>query len=72
MEETPDTSRQQMTELVRTLSIQGVPDTVAYVTESEVHQVADQLASLGYDERDYGPLFQGSGEPISFVITSFR
>jgi hypothetical protein len=72
MEETPDTSRQQMTELVRTLNIQGVPDTVAYVTKSEVHQVADQLASLGYDERDYGPLFQGSGEPISFVIMSFR
>jgi len=72
MEGTPDTSRQQMIELVRTLNIQGVPDTVAYVTESEVRRVADQLASLGYDERDYGSLFQGSGEPISFVIMSFR
>ncbi|MCH8158066.1 MAG: hypothetical protein IID18_10025, partial [Nitrospinae bacterium] len=72
MEGTPKHQHQQMEKLVRNLSVHGVPDTVAYVTESEVRQVADQLAALGYAAPDYAPLFQGPSEPISFVIMNFR
>ncbi|KMP10456.1 hypothetical protein UR09_00545 [Candidatus Nitromaritima sp. SCGC AAA799-A02] len=72
MEGTPEEPCRQIAELADSLSEYGVPDTVAYVSESEVRQVADRLAGLGYDERDYAPLFQGPAEPISFVIMNFR
>ena len=72
MEETPIVSRQQIAELVDKLNTNGVPDTVAYVSEKEVKQVSADLAKLGYDERGYTSLFQGSVEPISFVVMNLR
>jgi len=68
MEGAPSHQQKQINDLVDKLSINGVPDTVAYVTENEIIQVSADLASLGYDEQLYAPLFQGSNEPISFVI----
>jgi hypothetical protein len=68
MEETPSSQQKQIKELAGKLSINGVPDTVAYVTEKEVMQVSSELAELGYDEQLYAPLFKGPIEPISFVI----
>ena len=68
MEGAPSHQQKQINELVGKLSINGVPDTVAYVTENEVMQVSADLARLGYDEQLYAPLFQGSTEPISFVV----
>ena len=72
MDGTPDSQRQKITELADRLSIYGVPDTVAYVSEKEVKQVAVNLADLGYDEADYVALFQGPIEPISFVVINLR
>lgn len=72
MEGTPNAPRQKITKLADTLSSNGVPDTVAYVSEKEVQQVSAGLAELGYEERNYIPLFQGPLEPISFVIMNFR
>ena len=68
MEGTPSSQQQQIKELVDQLNIDGVPDTVAYVTEKEVRQVSSDLALLGYHDQRYIPLFQGTTEPISFVI----
>ena len=68
MEGTPSSQQKQIKELADKLSINGVPDTVAYVTEKEVMQVSSDLAVLGYDEQQYAPLFKGPIEPISFVI----
>jgi len=68
MEGTPSNQQKKIKELAGKLSINGVPDTVAYVTEKEVMQVSSDLAVLGYDEQLYGPLFKGPTEPISFVI----
>ena len=68
MEGTPSSQQKQIKELAGKLSINGVPDTVAYVTEKEVMQVSSDLAVLGYDEQQYAPLFKGPIEPISFVI----
>ena len=65
---TPSSQQQQIKELVDQLNIDGVPDTVAYVTEKEVRQVSSDLALLGYHDQRYIPLFQGPTEPISFVI----
>jgi hypothetical protein len=72
MQGTPNAQRQQITELANSLSANGVPDTVAYVSEKEVNQVSADLAGLGYEERHYTPLFQGPVEPISFVVMNFR
>jgi len=68
MEGTPSNQQKKIKELTDQLSINGVPDTVAYITEKEVMQVSSDLAELGYDEELYAPIFQGSTEPISFVI----
>jgi hypothetical protein len=72
MEGTPSSQQQQIKELAGKLSIDGVPDTVAYVTEKEVRQVSSDLALLGYHDQRYTPLFQGPTEPISFVIMNLR
>ena len=73
MEETPSSQRQQIKELADKLSVNGVPDTVAYVSEKEVLQVSADLAELGYDEQQYTSLFQGPPtEPISFVVMNLR
>ncbi len=68
MEGTPSNQQNKIKELAGKLSISGVPDTVAYVTEKEVTQVSSDLAELGYDKELYAPLFQGPSEPISFVV----
>ena len=68
MEGAPSSQQKQIKELASKLSTNGVPDTVAYVTEKEVMKVSADLAELGYDEQLYAPLFQGSTEAISFVI----
>ena len=65
---TPSNQQQQIKELVDQLNIDGVPDTVAYVTEKEVSQVSSDLALLGYHDQRYIPLFQGPTEPISFLF----
>ena len=68
MEGTPSIQQKQIKELADELSVNGVPDTVAYVTEKEVMQVSSELSELGYDKQHYVSLFQGPTEPISFVI----
>ena len=72
IEGTPDRQRQKITELADTLNTDGVPDTVAYVSEKEVKQVSTDLAELGYEEWGYTALFQGPVEPISFVVMNLR
>ena len=72
MEGTPNGQRQKITELANTLNANGVPDTVAYVSEKEVKQVSADLAKLGYEEQGYTTLFQGPVEPISFVVMNLR
>jgi len=69
---TPNAQHQQINELANSLSANGVPDTVAYVSEKEVGQVSADLAELGYVEQNYTPLFQGPVEPVSFVVMNFR
>ena len=72
IEGTPNGERQIIYELANTLSISGVPDTVAYISSKEVQQVSSDLAKLGYDERVYATLFQGPTDPVSFVIINLR
>ena len=72
MDGTPSNQRQQIKELTDKLSANGVPDTVAYISEKEVMQVSVDLSKLGYREQEYSSLFQKPTEPISFVVMNLR
>lgn len=47
--ETPAAEREALEGLVRELGTQGIPDTVAYLTEEEVLGAMGELEQLGYD-----------------------
>ena len=72
MEGTPNRQRQKIKELTDKLSANGVPDTVAYISEKEVMRASVDLAKLGYREQEYSSLFQKPTEPISFVVMNLR
>ena len=47
--ETPPEEREALQAILLSLKRDGVPDTVAYITESEVFEVIGELENLGYD-----------------------
>ncbi len=69
---TPKKQRKQIAELARNLSATGVPDTVAYITESEVEESSGRLKKLGYGERDLKAAFDRSSQPIAFGHMTLR
>ncbi len=69
---TPKKYRKLIQQRVQSLSHAGVPDTVAYVTEKEVHSVAKQLGELGYRDTDLQNGFLNIDQPISFVRMNFQ
>jgi len=69
---TPKKQRKQIAELAKNLSATGVPDTVAYITESEVAESAGRLKKLGYGERDLKAAFDRTTQPIAFGHMTLR
>jgi SAM-dependent MidA family methyltransferase len=69
---TPKKQRKQIAELAKNLSATGVPDTVAYVTTSEVADSAGRLKKLGYGERDLKAAFDPTSQPITFCHMTLR
>ena len=69
---TPKKQRKQIAELAKNLSATGVPDTVAYITASEVAESAGRLKKLGYGERDLKNAFDGASQPITFCHMTLR
>jgi len=69
---TPKKQRKQIAELAKNLSAAGVPDTVAYVTASEVTGAAGRLKKLGYGERDLKHAFDRTGQTIAFGHMTLR
>ena len=72
MEGTPKKQRKLIANLVEKLSPYGVPDTVAYVTESEVFSALKPLRKLGYREKDLQKAFHTPPLPIAFTAIHFR
>jgi len=72
VEGTPKKQRKQMAKLVENLSSRGVPDTVAYVSESEVVSAFKPLRKLGYREKDLLQAFQSPAPAIAFTALRFR
>ena len=70
--ETPKKQRKQIAQLVEKLSPGGVPDTVSYVTESEVFTGLKKLRSLGYQEQALRQGFNKPEDPVSFVMIRFQ
>lgn len=69
---TPKKYRKLIAQEAKNLSVTGVPDTVAYVTEGEVFAVAVPLKKLGYREKDLHKAFNPSDQPITFGHMRFQ
>ena len=69
---TPKKQRKQIAELAKNLSAIGVPDTVAYITASEVAESTGRLKKLGYGERDLKNAFDRTTQPIAFGHITLR
>jgi SAM-dependent MidA family methyltransferase len=69
---TPKKQRKQIAEMAKNLSATGVPDTVAYITASEVTDASGRLKKLGYGERDLIAAFDRSSQPIAFGHMTLR
>jgi hypothetical protein len=69
---TPKKQRKQIAELAKNLSATGVPDTVAYITASEVVDASGRLKKLGYGERDLKNAFDRTVQPIAFCHMTLR
>ena len=72
VEGTPKKQRKLMAKLVDNLSSRGVPDTVAYVSQSEVVSALKPLRKLGYREKDLLRAFQSPPPAIAFTAQHFR
>ncbi|GJL79399.1 MAG: hypothetical protein NPINA01_23880 [Nitrospinaceae bacterium] len=72
IEGTPKKQRKLIAKLVDSLSPHGVPDTVAYVKESEVFAALKPLRKLGYREKDLKKAFHTPPPPIAFTAIHFR
>ena len=69
---TPKKQRKLISQLVKSLSARGVPDTVAYVTQEEVFTALKPLRKLGYREKDLSASFQSPPPPVSFIHIQFK
>ena len=49
-----------------------MPDTVAYITASEVAGASGRLKKLGYGERDLKHAFDRNDQPIAFGHMTLR
>jgi len=68
---TPKKQRKLISQLAKNLSPHGVPDTVAYVTESEIFSAMKLLKKLGYREKGLQMAFHQAPPAVSFVKISF-
>ena len=69
---TPKKQRKLISQLAKSLSARGVPDTVAYVTKEEVFTALKPLRKLGYREKDLSASFQSPPPPVSFIHIKFK
>ncbi len=64
---TPDKERQELEALVASLSPRGVPDTIAYLTESELMRALPDLEALGFDAEGIRAMLQLPPQPVDYV-----
>lgn len=70
-ESTPDHERAGLENLVQSLPPHGVPDTIAYLTESEIWKAMPDLEKLGYDSEGIKGMLQLPLQPVDYIHMSF-
>lgn len=63
---TPEETRRELEQLLERLAKHGVPDTVAYLMEEEVMNVAGHLEELGYDRGTLQAAFMAPPQPVDY------
>ena len=70
-ESTPPKERAELEGLLKGLPGQGVPDTIAYLTESEILAAKPALEQLGYDLEGIKAMMQFPPQPVDYMHFSF-
>lgn len=71
MEGTPAKERVELEALLQALPGHGVPDTIAYLTESEIREAMPALEKLGYDLEGIKAMLQFPPQPVDYTHFSF-
>jgi putative S-adenosyl-L-methionine-dependent methyltransferase len=71
MENTPAKERAELEALLQALPGQGVPDTIAYLTEAEIREAMPALEKLGYDAEGIKAMLQFPPQPVDYMHFSF-
>ena len=70
-ETTPSTEREKLEGMLRALSKEGIPDTIAYLTEDEVWGAMGDLEPLGYDREGIRAALLAPPQPVDYFHFSF-
>ena len=70
--QTPANERGELEALVSSLSKQGVPDTIAYLTEAELWKALPELEALGFDAEGLKQMLQLPPQPVDYLHCGFR
>ncbi len=70
-ESTPPKERSELEALLQALPSHGVPDTIAYLTETEVRAAMPALEKLGYELESIKALLQFPPQPVDYTHFSF-
>jgi hypothetical protein len=69
-EDTPPTERKVLEEILKGLKPNGIPDTVAYLSEDEIMGTMSNLTSLGYDREAIVAMLQAPPQPVDYYHMS--
>ncbi|MEX0829224.1 MAG: SAM-dependent methyltransferase [Nitrospirales bacterium] len=70
-ESTPPKERAELEALLQALPGHGVPDTIAYLTETELRTAMPALEKLGYDLEGIKAMLQFPPQPVDYTHFSF-
>ena len=70
--DTPADERERMEELLATLKENGVPDTIAYITEEEALAATPELEALGYERDMIRAALVAPPQGVDYYHQSFR
>ncbi|MDH5776042.1 MAG: class I SAM-dependent methyltransferase [Nitrospirota bacterium] len=70
-ESTPPKERAELDALLQALPTHGVPDTIAYLTETELRAAMPALEKLGYDLEEIKAMWQFPPQPVDYTHFSF-
>ena len=70
-ESTPLEEQEKLKEIVRSFKKEGVPDTIAYLTEDEVTAAMPGLEPLGYDREGLRAALMAPPQPVDYFHFSF-